>query len=133
MNKININQSLLLTLIFGPFGLLYSTKRGALIMIALSIFYGISIYEEIGLLNLKWYSLILVISLLWGYIATKHHGKEESGISKGYILQPFILYDKTQNGRQLLIDIALIAIQVVVFLVIVVGHYNYVTKGFWFY
>jgi hypothetical protein len=61
-NRKSIVLSLVLTFFFGPFGMLYSTVPGALIMLAL--------YVALGILTLGWALVVLhPIAVIWGAIA----------------------------------------------------------------
>lgn len=96
LQKKNMAVAILLALFFGPFGLLYSTKKGGLIMIGVgvvaiifSVMQGFSIAEEANLsdstfevaqlcfiLALGRMSYISVISTIWAAIATRRYNKE---------------------------------------------------------
>jgi hypothetical protein len=61
-NRKSVVLSLVLTFFFGPFGMLYSTVPGALIMLVL--------YVGLGILTLGWALAVLhPIAMIWGAIA----------------------------------------------------------------
>lgn len=64
----SVGVALLLTFLFGPLGMLYSTVTGALVMIAVSIVLALF---TLGL------SLLLTwpISMVWGALAASEHNK----------------------------------------------------------
>jgi hypothetical protein len=61
-NRKSVVLSLVLTFFFGPFGMLYSTVPGALIMMVL--------YVGLGIVTLGWALAVLhPIAMIWGAIA----------------------------------------------------------------
>jgi hypothetical protein len=61
-NRKSVVLSLVLTFFFGPFGMLYSTVPGALVMMVL--------YVAIGIPTLGWGLTVLhPIAMIWGAIA----------------------------------------------------------------
>lgn len=64
--------SLILTIFFGPLGMLYTTVIGALIMLALS--------GVVGFLTMG-YGLIVtyLISIIWGVLAAGSHNRKLAG------------------------------------------------------
>jgi hypothetical protein len=61
-NRKSVVLSLVLTFFFGPFGMLYSTVPGALIMLVL--------YVALGILTVGWALVVLhPIAMIWGAIA----------------------------------------------------------------
>jgi hypothetical protein len=61
-NRKSVLISLLLTFFFGPFGMLYSTVTGALVMLVL--------YVALGIPTLGWAIAVLhPIAMIWGAIA----------------------------------------------------------------
>lgn len=74
----SIGISILLTVLFGPLGMLYSTIPGALIMAVVTVIFGV-ITLGFGLL-ITW-----PICILWGAIATGSHNKK---IAASAVLRP---------------------------------------------
>jgi hypothetical protein len=61
-NRKSVVLSLVLTFFLGPFGMLYSTVPGALIMLVL--------YVVLGILTLGWALTVLhPIAMIWGAVA----------------------------------------------------------------
>ena len=61
-NRKSVVLSLVLTFLFGPFGMLYSTVPGALIMMVL--------YVALGIPTLGWAIAVLhPIAMIWGAVA----------------------------------------------------------------
>ena len=61
-NRKSVVLSLLLTFFLGPFGMLYSTVVGALVMLVL--------YVALGIVTLGWALVVLhPIAMIWGAIA----------------------------------------------------------------
>jgi hypothetical protein len=68
VNQKSVGVSILLTFLFGPIGMLYSTVIGAIIMFILSIFIGVATFG-IGIL-ITW-----PICVIWGVISTNSYNK----------------------------------------------------------
>ena len=68
----SVGASLVLTFLFGPLGMFYSTVIGAIIMLILYIIVGI-VTVGIGLIILH------PISMIWGAIAVSNHNKKLAG------------------------------------------------------
>ena len=65
----NMGVALILTFLFGPLGLFYSTVKGGIIMVVLALLIGIF---TLGLgLPLVW-----IPCVIWAYIATNKYNKE---------------------------------------------------------
>lgn len=73
INKTNtgtksVGASLILTFLFGPLGMLYSTVPGAIVMFIL--------YIIIGLITLGWGIFFLhPITMIWGAVAVSNYNK----------------------------------------------------------
>ena len=65
----NMGVSILLTVIFGPLGMLYSTIPGAIVMIIVSVIVGI-LTVGLGLI-ITW-----PICIIWAAIATSNYNKK---------------------------------------------------------
>ena len=62
--------ALLLTFLFGPLGMLYSTVSGALIMLAISLFGALIIaIPTFGLGLFLWWPAVWLTSMIWGTVA----------------------------------------------------------------
>jgi hypothetical protein len=68
----SIGVSILLTVLFGPLGMFYSTTSGALIMLVASLIVGI-VTVGVGLL-VTW-----PIAIIWGAVATDTYNKKLLG------------------------------------------------------
>ena len=68
----SVGVAILLTLLFGPLGMLYSTISGALVMIVVSIILG---FFTLG------FSLLLTwpVSVIWGAMAASAHNQRVIG------------------------------------------------------
>lgn len=64
----SVGLSFLLTFLFGPLGMLYSTVFGAIIMIILSIIIG-AVTFGLGLI------LIWPVCIIWGIVSTNSYNK----------------------------------------------------------
>jgi len=68
----SVGVAFVLTLFFGPLGMLYSTVSGALIMMAVSFFGGIIVgILTLGLAWLVWGPAMWLTSIIWGCIAAE--------------------------------------------------------------
>lgn len=66
----SVGVAFLLTFLFGPLGMLYSTVPGAVIMMAVGFFGGLFFgLLTFGLIWIVWAPLIWVISIVWGCVA----------------------------------------------------------------
>ena len=67
-NRKSVVLSLVLTFFFGPFGMLYSTVPGAIVMLVL--------YVGLGIVTLGWALAVLhPIAMIWGAIAADRANK----------------------------------------------------------
>lgn len=73
----NMGVSILLTVLFGPLGMLYSTIPGAIIMAIISVILGV-VTLGIGLL-ITW-----PVCIIWGAVATSSHNKKLIAGAKQY-------------------------------------------------
>jgi hypothetical protein len=69
----SVGVAFVLTFFFGPFGMLYSTVSGALIMLAVSFFGGLIVgIMTMGLAWLVWGPAMWLTSIIWGCLAAEH-------------------------------------------------------------
>lgn len=79
----SVGVAFLLTFLFGPFGMLYSTVPGALIMLGVSVVGGIVFgILTLGLIWFVWGPLMWVISIVWGCIAASPGGANTTVIHR---------------------------------------------------
>jgi hypothetical protein len=68
----SVGVAFVLTFFFGPFGMLYSTVSGALIMLAMSFFGGLIVgILTLGLGWLVWGPAMWLTSIIWGCLAVE--------------------------------------------------------------
>ena len=72
----SVGISILLILLFGPIGLLYSTVKGAILFILISIVLGLVAFA----INPLWLMVVVpvlwVVSLVWGAMAVKSYNQK---------------------------------------------------------
>lgn len=72
----SVGISILLTLIFGPIGMFYSTVKGAIIWLILAIILSIGALASNPALLLIILPMMWFVSLIWGAMAVKAYNKK---------------------------------------------------------
>lgn len=69
----SVGVAFLLTFLFGPLGMLYSTVSGALIMILIAVFGGMVVgFATLGFGWLAWGPIVWIVSIIWGCVAASN-------------------------------------------------------------
>jgi len=81
----SVGVAFLLTFLFGPLGMLYSTVSGAVIMILISIFGGMLVgFVTFGFGWLAFYPVVWIASIIWGCAAAGNQGGTQIVTRAGY-------------------------------------------------
>lgn len=81
----SVGVAFLLTLLFGPLGMLYSTVSGALIMILIAVFGGLLVgVATLGFGWLAWGPMIWFVSIIWGCVAASKQSGTQVITHGGY-------------------------------------------------
>jgi len=81
----SVGVALLLTFLFGPLGMLYSTVSGALVMILIAVFGGMLVgFVTLGFGWLAFYPIVWITSIIWGCAAASNQGGTQIVTRAGY-------------------------------------------------
>jgi hypothetical protein len=81
----SVGVALLLTFLFGPLGMLYSTVSGALVMILIAVFGGMLVgFVTLGFGWLAFYPIVWITSIIWGCAAASSQGGTQIITRAGY-------------------------------------------------
>ena len=81
----SVGVAFLLTFLFGPLGMLYSTVTGALIMILVAIFGGMLVgFVTLGFGWLAFGPMVWIASIIWGCVAASNQGGTQIVTRAGY-------------------------------------------------